>query len=1039
MLTRSIAFRRLAALALGGSLLAIQPASAAPLDPGPDEALLYYQRADGDYAGWGPHLWNTASCGGSRTETSWDQPLPAAGTDPDYGAFYRIPLTPDANCLNLIMHKGDEKDLGGADLTWRLDELGRRVFTLSGNAQLSTTPLSGAAVAIKGARAHWLDPFTLALVGGAAQASRLELRYSSNASIRIDGEARSVSGGTALELRQTALRDGLKKKHPHLAEAPAFSIAAGARELRRAVMSQLVVVAYDAEDQVIDATEVQTAGLLDMLFAYNGELGAKVEARGVSFKLWAPTAQRVRLHVFDEAKRLLPGYPKVMRERLGVWSLDGPPMLDRQYYQYEVTAYRPSTGTVETSLVSDPYALSLSRNSQYAQVVDLDAADLKPAGWDALRPPHPERPEASVIYETHVRDFSASDTSLPAALRGTYGAFTRPDSNGMHHLRDLQKAGLTHVQLLPVFDIATIDEDPDRRVDLDDPFGKLCELSIQARENWSQYCGAASIRQVLQGFDPASGQAQALYNDLRALDNFNWGYDPFHFTAPEGSYASDAEGVQRILEFRQMVQALAGTGLATVMDVVYNHTNASGLGEKSVLDKVVPGYYHRRNPSTGAVETSTCCENTASEHRMMAKLMIDSLEVWARDYKIAGFRFDLMGHHLRKNLVDAYRAVRRIDRDTYFYGEGWDFGEVAGNARGINATQLNMAGTGIGTFNDRQRDAVRGGSPFDSGQSIRRNQGFANGLYVRPNELSNAGAQEKAQLLHAADLIRIGIAGGLRDFQFVTADGSMRKGGDIDYNGQPAGYTLDPQETINYVSKHDNQTLWDNNQYKLPATLPLTDRVRLQLVALSVPLFSQGVPFIHLGSDILRSKSMQRDSYDSGDWFNAVDFSYQDNNWNKGLPRADKDADNWPLIRQVIADPHARPGASDIIAAKRRFLELLRIRSESPLFQLDSAREVQRRLRFHNTGPEQQPGVIAFSLADGPGGGRDLDPHYQSLVVVLNASGERVRLAGASGYQPHPILQRSDDAVSRQAKVVSGEFEVPPFTTAVFVQPQQRR
>lgn len=1039
MLIRSIAYRRLAALVLGGFSLAIQAASAVPLDPGPDEALLYYQRADGNYAGWGPHLWNTASCAGSLNETSWDQPLPAAGIDPDHGAYYRIALTADAGCLNLIMHKGDEKDLGGDDLVWRFDEIGRRAFTLSGNAQLSGTPVSGPAVAIKGARAHWLDPFTLALVDGAPDASRIELRYSTSADIRIDSETRTVRGGTALALQPATLRDGLKRQHPHLAEAPAFHLSAHARDLRRAVMSQLVVVTYDDDDKVLDATEVQTAGILDLLFAYNGELGARVDARGVSFTLWAPTAQRVRLHVFDEAKRLLPGYPKIMRERLGVWSLDGPRSLDRQYYQYEVTAYRPSTGKIETTLVSDPYALSLSRNSQYAQVVDLDADDLKPSGWDALRPPHPARPEASVIYETHLRDFSASDASLPAELRGTYGAFTHPDSNGMRHLRDLKNAGLTHVQLLPVFDIATIDEDPTRRVDLDDPFAKLCDLSTQARENWSQYCSAASIRLVLQGFDPASGQAQALYNDLRALDNFNWGYDPFHFSAPEGSYASDAEGAQRIIEFRQMVQALANDGLATVMDVVYNHTNASGLTDKSVLDKIVPGYYHRRNPSTGAVETSTCCENTASEHRMMAKLMTDSLEVWARDYKIAGFRFDLMGHHLRKNLVDAYRAVRKIDRDTYFYGEGWDFGEVAGNARGINATQLNMAGTGIGTFNDRQRDAVRGGSPFDSGESIRRNQGFANGLYVLPNELTGAGAQEKAQLLHAADLIRVGIAGGLRDYQFVTADGSTRSGSQIDYNGQPAGYTLDPQETINYVSKHDNQTLWDNNQYKLPVGLPIADRVRLQLLALSVPLFSQGVPFIHLGSDILRSKSMQRDSYDSGDWFNAVDFSYQDNNWNKGLPRADKDADNWPLVRQVIANPHTKPSAVNIVAAKRRFLELLKIRSDSPLFQLDSAREVQRRLRFHNTGPTQQPGVIAFSLADGPGDGRDLDRRYQALMVVFNASAERVRLPGADGYQPHPVQRDSSDPISRQARVVAGEFEVPPFTSAVFLQPQRRR
>ena len=1039
MLIRSIAYRRLAALILGGFSLALQPTSAAPLDPGPDEALLYYQRADGNYHGWGPHLWNTPGCNGSTNETNWAQPLSAVDTDLQYGALYRIPLSAGASCLNLIMHKGDEKDLGGGDLTWRFDDLGRRVFSVSGNPTLSSTPLSGSAVAIKGARAHWLDPFTLALVGGAPGASRVELRHASDASIRIDGEARTVNGGRALALQPSTLRDGLKREHPHLADAPAYRLDANARDLRRAVTSQLVVVAYDGNDRVIDATEVQTAGVLDRLFAYNGALGATLDAKGVSFKLWAPTAQRVRLHVFNADKRLLPGYPKVMRERLGVWSLEGPRSLDRQYYQYEVTAYRPSTGRVETALVTDPYALSLSRNSQYAQVVDLNAGDLKPAGWDAVRPPHPARPEASVIYETHLRDFSARDTSLPAALRGTYAAFTQQHSNGMRHLRDLKKAGLTHVQLLPVFDIATIDEDPAQRINLDDPFAKLCDLSDQARQRWAQYCSAASIRQVLQGFDPASGQAQSLYDDLRGLDDFNWGYDPLHFTAPEGSYASDAEGVQRIIEFRQMVQALAGNGLATVMDVVYNHTNASGLADKSVLDKVVPGYYHRRNPITGAVETSTCCENTASEHRMMAKLMTDSLEVWARDYKIAGFRFDLMGHHMREQIVDAYRAVRRIDRDTYFYGEGWEFGEVASNARGINANQLNMAGTGIGTFNDRQRDAVRGGSPFDSGESIRRNQGFANGLYLRPNELSGAGAQEKAQLLHAADLIRVGIAGGLRDYEFVSADGSMRKGSEIDYNGQPAGYTLDPQETINYVSKHDNQTLWDNNQYKLATSLSVSDRARLQMVALSVPLFSQGLPFIHMGSDILRSKSMQRDSYDSGDWFNAVDFAYQDNNWNKGLPRADKDGDNWPLIRKLIVDPQAKPSTTDIVTAKHRFLELLKIRSDSALFQLDSAREVQRRLRFHNTGPEQQPGVIAFSLADGPRDGRDLDGRYSALMVMINASDQRVRLPGAEGYRLHPVLKDSIDPISRKAKVVGGAFEVPAFTTAVFVQPQTRR
>ncbi len=157
------------------------------------------------------------------------------------------------------------------------------------------------------------------------------------------------------------------------------------------------------------------------------------------------------------------------------------------------------------------------------------------------------------------------------------------------------------------------------------------------------------------------------------------------------------------------------------------------------------------------------------------------------------------------------------------------------------------------------------------------------------------------------------------------------------------------------------------------------------------------------------------------------------------MPRADKDGDNWPLIRRIIVDPQAEPGAADIVTAKRRFLELLKIRSDSALFQLDNAREVQRRLQFHNTGPEQQPGVIAYSLADGPRAGRDLDPRYSSLMVVINASDKRIRLSGADGYRLHPLLEGSVDPIARQATVSNGEFEVPAFTTTVFVQAQTRR
>src|SRR3712207_4894314 len=188
-----------------------------------------------------------------------------------------------------------------------------------------------------------------------------------------------------------------------------------------------------------------------------------------------------------------------------------------------------------------------------------------------------------------------------------------------------------------------------------------------------------------------------------------------------------------------MVQCLNRVGQRAVIDVVYNHTPASGQDPKSILDRVVPGYYHRLDPATGAVETSTCCQNTATEHAMMEKLMVDSVVTWAREYKVDGFRFDLMGHHSRDNMLAVRAALDALTPEEdgvdgsqiYVYGEGWEFGEVADDARFVQATQANMAGTGIGTFNDRLRDAVRGGGPFD--EDPRALQGFGSGLLTDPN------------------------------------------------------------------------------------------------------------------------------------------------------------------------------------------------------------------------------------------------------------------------------------------------------------------
>ncbi|KPP99018.1 pullulanase-type alpha-1,6-glucosidase [Marinobacter sp. HL-58] len=1005
------------------------------LEPGENEAILYYKRPEGDYDGWGLHLWNDAAAGcdglAEDVPTEWSDPRSHDGVNDTYGAYYIIPMRDGGDCMNFIMHKGDEKDLGDDDHRWHFDALGNRIFTLSGSELLSPDPIESEEMTIDGARAHWLDAGTL-VFADTADAARVELRYDANAGISVDDANNTLEGGKTIELSATTLSPELEQAFPHLAGWPAYSVDADTQTREEALRGQLVAGAFNSDDELISATRLQIPGVLDQLYTYDGALGATVNGADTDFKVWAPTAQNMRLHVFNADGSTVTGFPVDMTRNDGVWQhTANTAEVDRKFYQYEVTVYHPRTDAIETTMTSDPYARSLSENGQYAQVVNLADSDLKPADWDSLATPPMQAPEDVVVYEAHIRDFSATDETVTAENRGKYAAFTETSTDGMKHLASMADAGITHLHLLPAFDIATVNEDPDQIVNIDDDFSRLCDLSDDAAESYGEHCDSGnSIRQVLETFDPATGKAQALHDTFRSLDSFNWGYDPVHFTVPEGSYASDAHGVARIVEFREMVQSATNLGLNVVLDVVYNHTNASGLAEKSVLDKLVPGYYHRQNPETGVVEQSSCCENTASEHRMMEKLMIDSLVTWASEYSISGFRFDLMGHHMLSNMENALDAVKAVDPDTYFYGEAWNFGEVANNARGVNAIQANMAGTGIGSFNDRLRDAVRGGGPFDEGDFIRANQGFANGLFSIPNDRNSGSDTEKERLLQVSDWIRIGIAGSLSDYSLVTADGSTKTGAEIDYNGQNAGYTSDPQEIINYVSKHDNQTLWDNNQYKADFATTHGERAQMQVIGLSVPILSQGIPFIHMGSELLRSKSMERDSYDSGDWFNEVDFSYQETAWNRGLPRQDKDGANWDLITEVIGQFETGPAASDINYTREQVEELLTVRNQSELFRLQTAEQVSERLDFHNTGTDQVPGVILFSLDDGPDNGlTDLDSDVDQLVVFINSTGSEQTL-DTSLDGTFSVM--ADTSPGESAAATSGTFTVPALSVAVF-------
>ncbi|MCI2284892.1 pullulanase-type alpha-1,6-glucosidase [Colwellia sp. MSW7] len=719
--------------------------------------------------------------------------------------------------------------------------------------------------------------------------------------------------------------------------------------------------------------------------------------------------------------------------KTGVWSVVGDTSLKGAFYQYQVTVYHPESKKVETLTTTDPYSLSLSVNSKYSQVVDLDDPATQPLNWENHSIPIVKNAEDNIFYETHIRDFSSDDLSLSEDdYRGKYKAFSEQNSEGIQHLKALQKAGLNNIHLLPTFDIATVNEQSSKVVSLSDTVenakAKVCDIKPYIKLCTEKYDDKQTLKSLLSSFNVSGTEAQQVVSELREFDDYNWGYDPYHYTVPEGNYALNPQGISRLVEFREMVQSIHGLGFRVIMDVVYNHTHQSGLEPNAVLDKIVPNYYHRLHPITGAIEQSTCCDNTAVERVMMAKLMSDSLVVWARDYKIDGFRFDLMGHQSKAAMLAAREAVRAVDSDTYFYGEGWNFGEVANNSRFEQASQLNLGGTEIGTYSDRLRDAVRGG-----GNNTRDSQGIGNGLLMQPNErLSQTNSRQEYEL--RMDQLRIGLAGNLSTFPLKQQNGTQILGKDIPYGDQPTGYALDPADTINYVSKHDNQTLWDNSQYRLPFDVSTDNRVRMHLQSLSFILFAQGIPFLHMGSEFMRSKSYLRDSYDYGDWFNRVDFSKQNNYYNVGLPPADKDQDNWPLIKAVLKGHQGRDHvqAKHIEFSANVFEEMLALRMSSPLFRLTTANDIIEKVSFLNTQNEQL-GLLVMKLDDTQG--QVADDHVDSLMVIFNTKTEAQTFAypGASEYQLHPIQQNSVDAVIKQSKADEKGFTVPALSSVVFI------
>ncbi len=506
-------------------------------------------------------------------------------------------------------------------------------------------------------------------------------------------------------------------------------------------------------------------------YTYDGDdLGPVIHGDSTTFKVWAPTASKVVLNLFEKGDGVA-AYEKVdmVRGDRGVWEYTAK-CGHGTYYTYSVTT---AVGTQEAT---DPYAKAAGLNGNRSMVVDLDSTD--PSGWDKDQVVTLDKYTDATIWEVHVRDFS--NKIAGSQYPGKFLAFTErglTNSSGVPVGVDyLLNLGVSHIHLLPVYDFATVDE---------------------------------------------SGNG----------DQFNWGYDPKNYNVPEGSYSTDPyHGEVRINEYKQMVQSLHEAGLGVIMDVVYNHT----YDGNSSFNKIVPYYYYRYDAKGANTSASGCGNDTASERYMYRKFMVDSVSFWAEEYNLDGFRFDLMGLHDVQTMQEIEKAVHAINPNAIIYGEAWNMAGSTTNA--TMATQPNIgqiqptegAAGAVAVFNDAIRDGLKG-SVFEA-----KGQGYINGSFA-PN----------------AAKVQFGINGG--------------------QGGVGIGWSVPGAAVINYMSAHDNNTLWDKLLLSNPDNT-VEERLAMNRLGASILMISKGTPFWQAGEEMLRTKGGNENSYNSGDAVNNIDW-----------------------------------------------------------------------------------------------------------------------------------------------------------------------
>jgi len=949
-----------------------------------------------------------------------------------YGLTFEVPLVfaekEGDMALGMILHCGEDKKWS-CELTWEglaayADASSGEVWMgHDGGPSLSAPDpkhLLEGDLHRRGARGHWVSPSLILWRTAASLPENCQVSLHTSATA---GLSEAHLEGTKYILEPVMIDEDEAKvfeENPYLEGCGCLRLPLEAVDAAKDLCKKQLALSVTLDDKILDCTGVQIGQLLDHCFSYDGPLGCTMDRNGVTLSLWAPTALSVEVLLYDAASKGQAKVQAMTEDGSEVWRAQGPTRWNGKYYNYRVTAYHPLTGRIECMESPDPYSMACSADAGRSLICEL--------------PPCPEQPEMpefrhradAAIYELHVRDFSAMDKTVNAKWKGKYLAFEQEGTVGDLHLRQLAKAGISHVHLLPSFDFGSVPERPEER--------KEPELPSKA--------------------GPDSEGQQMAVMELADQDAFNWGYDPVLFGVPEGSYATDPDGLCRVSEHRRMVTGLHRKGLRVVADVVFNHVFGSGpVGPHSVLDKCVPGYYLRRSED-GHVENSTCMNNTATERYMMERHVVDMVRFWAVNHRVDGFRFDLMGHLTLKCIKRCRAALDELSLDEHgidgprllMYGEGWEFGEIAKNARGTTACQRHLAGSSIGSFNDGLRSAALGGSAFEDPQL----QGFTTGLGLRDSAAEELQIENKKQmelLRIAADNIRLCMAGGLKDYK-LEQDCFGRKGlpaGQL--HGGHAAYVSAPEEVVNFICVHDNETLYDSTVWKMPPSISsVEDRLRANWLCTAILALSHGVPLFHAGDEVLRSKSLDRDSYNSGDWFNRLDFTGERSAFGTGLPPWGKNHAKWELMKPLLRDETLVPTAEMAQRTTAKFCELLSTRRSTPLLGLWEAEDIKQKVKFPGCGGAQLPGVVVMEVRNGPPasdpGAEPLCNSFARVVVVISALQTEIRLpvpiSNTDGImQLHPLHKTSKDELAREASVdeESNELVVPAMSAIVFVEP----